>query len=65
MSTNAFRTPKFVDHVIQDPNGLVVCTIRIKPSGISWAPADGKKWRRVSLKKFVAFMEANGKMIEK
>lgn len=65
MSTNAFRTPKFVDHVIQGEDGLVVGKIRVKPSGIGWAPKEGKKWRRVSLAKFIAFMMANGRMAEK
>jgi hypothetical protein len=65
MSTKAFRTPKFVDHVIQDSDGVVIGTIRVKPSGVAWAPADGKKWRRVSLSKFTAFMEREGRMREK
>lgn len=65
MTTKAFRTPKFVDHIIQDEDGLVVGTIRVKPSGVAWAPAEGKKWRRVSLAKFIAFMDENGKLTEK
>jgi hypothetical protein len=65
MAKNSFRIPKFVDHIIQDTNGRVVGTVRIKPSGIAWAPADGKKWRGVSLEKFVAFMDEHGKLKEK
>lgn len=65
MSKNAFRTPKFVDHVIEGEDGLVVGTLRIKPSGIGWAGADDKKWRTVSLEKVVAFIEAKGKLKEK
>ena len=65
MSKNSFRTPKFVDHVIEDDDGLVVGTVRIKPSGIGWAPADGKKWRTVPLEKFIAFMDGKGKLKEK
>ena len=62
MSTNEFRTPKFVDHVIQGEDGLVVGTIRVKPSGIGWCPADGKKWRSVTLGKFIEFMETRGRL---
>ena len=65
MSKNSFRTPKFVDHVIEGDDGLVVGTIRIKPSGVGWASADDKKWRTVSLEKFVAFMETKGTLKEK
>jgi hypothetical protein len=31
MSKNSFRIPKFVDHVIENEDGLVVGTLRIKP----------------------------------
>lgn len=65
MAKNAFRTPKFVDHIIEGEDGLVVGTLRIKPSGVAWAPADGKKWRGVALKKFVSFMQENGHLVEK
>jgi predicted hotdog family 3-hydroxylacyl-ACP dehydratase len=65
MGTNDFRRPKFVDHIIEDDDGNIVCTIRVKPSGISWTPADGKKWRRVSLGKFAEFMQENGELTEK
>jgi hypothetical protein len=65
VATKTFRTPKFVDHVIQDDDAVVIGTIRVKPSGVAWAPADGKKWRRVSLRKFVAFMEREGRLREK
>lgn len=65
MAKNSFRIPKFVDHVIQDEDGLVVGTLRIKPSGVAWAPADGKKWRSIGLDKFVRFMEEHGAFKEK
>lgn len=65
MSINAFRRPKFVDHIIEDADGIVVGTIRVKPSGVGWAPADGKKWRNVPLEKFIAFMEEKGRLTEK
>lgn len=65
MAKNSFRIPKFVDHVIEGDDGRVFGTLRIKPSGVAWAPADGKKWRSVGLEKFIAFMEDNGKLKEK
>ena len=65
MAKNSFRTPKFVDHVIEGDDGRVVGTLRIKPSGVSWAPAEGKKWRSVSLEKFIRCRKENGKMKEK
>jgi hypothetical protein len=66
MSRNSFRVPKFVDHVIEDPErGRIVGTLRIKPSGVAWASRDEKKWRRVSLAKFIDFMNQNGKLKEK
>lgn len=65
MSINAFRTPKFVDDIIEDEEGHIVGTIRVKPSGIGWAPADGKKWRTVPLEKLIAFMENKGHLKEK
>jgi len=65
MAKNSFRIPKFVDHVIEGDDGLIVGTLRIKPSGVAWAPAEGKKWRSISLSKFIAFMDDNGKLKEK
>jgi hypothetical protein len=65
MTTNSFRIPKFIDHIIQDDDGLVVGTLRIKPSGVAWSPADGKKWRTVRLRKFIEFMEEQGRFTEK
>lgn len=65
MTANSFRTPKLVDHEIQDSEGLIVGTIRVKPNAIGWTPADGKKWRLVSLEKFIKFMEENGRFTEK
>jgi hypothetical protein len=65
MAKNSFRTPKFVDHVIEDEDGLVVGTLRIKPSGVAWAPKEGKKWRSVGLERFIAFIEEHGRLKEK
>ena len=60
MTINSFRSKKFEDHVIVDENELIVGHIRVKPSGILWAPADGKRWYGVSLAKFSKYMIENG-----
>jgi len=61
MAKNKFRRPKFVDHVIVDKKERVVGHLRVKPSGVGWARTDGKKWRSVSLARFIRFMEEHGR----
>lgn len=61
MSTNAFRPKKFEDFEIVDSTHHVVGHVRVKPSGILWAPPHGKAWYGVSLAEFSKFMEDNGK----
>ncbi len=51
--------------LIQNEEGLAVGTIRVKPSGVAWAPTDGKRRRSLSLDKLVAFMETNGRLTVK
>jgi hypothetical protein len=65
MSVNSFRPKKFEDFEIVDDQQRVVGHIRVKPSGILWAPAHAKVWYGVSLKAFTQFMEANGKKQDK
>ena len=61
MATNSFRPKKFEDHEIVDANGKVVGHIRVKPSGVLWAPANSKTWYGIPLEKFSEYMELNGK----
>lgn len=61
MSVNSFRPRKFDDFEIVDAETKVVGHIRVKPSGVLWAPSNGKHWYGVSLEKFAAFMEEHGK----
>ena len=56
---NRFYPEKYYDYRIKDQEG-VVGHIRVKPSGILWAPKGAKKWYGVRLNKFAAFMEENG-----
>jgi hypothetical protein len=60
MSTNRFSPEKFHDFRIVDGNGAVVGHIRIKPSGVHWAPKDAKLWYGVTIEKFGEFMKENG-----
>jgi len=60
MAVNSFRPRKFEDHEIVNGNNKVVCHIRVKPSGVLWAPTKSKVWYGVSLLEFAKFMEENG-----
>jgi hypothetical protein len=57
---NQFRPQKFHDHEIVDESLTVIGHIRVKPSGVLWAPKGSHNWHRVSLEDFAAFMEKNG-----
>jgi len=61
VSVNSFRPKKFEDFEIVDENNKVVGHIRVKPSGVLWAPSNAKVWYGVSLKDFAAFIEQHGK----
>lgn len=65
MSVNNFRPRKFEDHEIVDDANRIVGHIRVKPSGVLWAPCNAKRWFGVSLTEFAAFMESNGKLQKK
>lgn len=60
MSFNSFTPRKFEDFEILDQNGAKVGEIRIKPSGILWAPKGSHKWFRVDLEAFADFMTQKG-----
>ena len=62
---NHFDPEKFYDHKIVDDQGAVVGHVRVKPSGILWAPKNAKVWYGVSLEKFAGFMERDGKIQKK
>ena len=61
MSVNNFRPRKYEDHEIVDGNNKVVGHIRVKPSGILWAPSNSKQWYGVSLNEFSEWIEKQGK----
>lgn len=60
MAVNSFRPRKFEDHEIVNGDNRVVGHIRVKPSGVLWAPANSKVWYGVSLSEFAKFMEEWG-----
>ena len=57
---NEFRRPQFHDHEIIDGDGNKVGDIRVKPSGVLWAPKGSQKWYRVTLEQFAVWIEQNG-----
>jgi hypothetical protein len=61
MSVNNFKPRKYEDFEIVNADQKVVGHIRVKPSGVLWAPSNAKVWYGVSLTKFAAYMEENGK----
>lgn len=65
MSTNSFRPRKFEDFEIVDEKQKVVGHVRVKPSGILWAPKSSKRWLRVDIDDFAKYMEDNGKKQKK
>jgi len=60
MSVNKFRPRKFEDFEIIGDDDKVVGHIRVKPSGILWAPANAHVWYGVSLAAFSEFMAEHG-----
>jgi hypothetical protein len=65
MSVNNFRPHKYEDHEIIDEKQKVVGHIRVKPSGVLWAPSNSKLWYGVTLAQFAKYMEENGKRKDK
>ncbi len=62
---NHFRIPKFHDFEIADEANDVVGTVRVKPSGILWAPKHSKVWYGLTLKQLGDHAEASGKKQKK
>ena len=60
MAVNSFRSKKFEDFEIVNKKQKTVGHIRVKPSGILWAPKGGKVWYGLSLKTFAEFAKDEG-----
>ena len=65
MTTNSFRPSKIQDLTIVNPHKSVVGHIRVKPSGVLWAPVNSKVWYGVSLGAFATFAKTHGKQQKK
>ena len=65
MAVNSFRPRKYEDFEIVDDNQKVVGHIRVKPSGILWAPSNAKVWYGISLDEFARYLEKYGKKQKK
>lgn len=62
---NQFRPEKYRDHTICANDGEVVGHIRVKVSGILWAPKGAKVWYGLSLDRFSTLMQEHGKQQKK
>ena len=65
MSVNNFRPRKYEDFEIVDDDEKVVGHIRVKPSGVLWAPTNAKTWYGISLDDFATHLEKYGKKQKK
>ena len=65
MSVNTFAPRKFEDFEIINGSKGKIGEIRVKASGILWAPKGAHAWLGVDLDKFAKFMEQNGKAKKK
>lgn len=54
-----FRLRQSADFEIFEGN-RIVGTVRVKPSGILWAPKRSHKWSRVSIEDFGAYAQQHG-----
>lgn len=61
VSVNKFSPRKFEDFEILNKNNHRVGFIRVKPSGVLWAPKGSRRWFGIDLKTFADYMEKNGK----
>lgn len=62
MSVNKFSPEKYYDFkILSEKDASVVGKIRVKPSGIHWAPKGARKWHGVSLAEFAEWIEKAGK----
>ena len=62
---NRFQPSKFHEHKIVSSSGSVVGHIRVKPSGVLWAPKGAKTWYGLSIRRFGALMESEGRTQKK
>lgn len=64
MAKKEFRAPKFQDFEIVE-DGVVVGALRVKPSGVLWAPKGSHDWYGLTLKQVADLAESSGKKQKK
>ena len=65
MATNSFRSQKFYDLEVVTDTGEVVGNVRVKPSGVLWAPKGSHFWYGLTLAEFAKFALDKGKKQKK
>jgi hypothetical protein len=65
MSVNNFRPRKFEDFESVNGDGRVVGHVRVKPSGVLWAPVNSKVWYGLRLDRFAEYIEREGTVQKK
>jgi hypothetical protein len=58
---NQFEPAKFQQFTIINEQHETIGHVRLKPSGVLWAPKNAKKWFGVDLHAFAGYMEKEGK----
>lgn len=53
---NQFPSPVYIEQTICDADGKVIGTIRLKPSGVLWKPANARQYYSVTLDAFAAWI---------
>lgn len=53
---NAFKSPSYAEETITANDGSIIGTIRIKPSGVLWKPANAHKFYSVPLNDFIEWI---------
>lgn len=62
---NSFSPSKVQDTTIVDTEGKIVGHIRLKPSGVLWAPSNSKVWYGLSLDQIDTLAKEQGKKQKK
>lgn len=62
---NSFSPSKVQDTTIVDAEGKTVGHIRVKPSGVLWAPSNSKVWYGLSLDQLDTLAKERGKKQKK
>jgi hypothetical protein len=59
LAKKEFNVPEFAQFEIKE-GGAVFGTVRVKPSGILWAPKNSHYWFKLGIEKFGTLAETHG-----